>query len=159
MTIYNVQPSYPTGISLVPYVVGEIVDMETSNTVTRNCETTAGIAFGLASGRGVKDGGCVIGGTNFVGISVRDITLDPINAPSMTSDIYPQNSNVALITFGAVAVQATVACAPGDPVWYNTTNGVFANATGTNLVQIAGAQWQTTTALNGIGVIKLGTMT
>src|SRR3974390_1850215 len=158
MTIYNVQPSYPTGISLVPYVVGEVVDMETANTVTRNCETAAGIAFGLACGRGLKDGGCVIGGANFVGISVRDITLDPINATSMTPDVYPQNSNVALITFGAVAVvnSGAAGVVPGAAVTSPPPPGAINPASGT---AIPGAQWQTTTASGAVGVIKLGTMT
>jgi hypothetical protein len=159
MTIYNTQPSYPTGIGLVPWAVGQVANMEKHDIVSRTCETAAGIAFGLACSHGTKDGTAVIGGTKFEGISVRDVDLDPILAANYAVDIYPQNTTMGLLTFGAIAVTAVAACAPGDAVWYNNTTGQLTNVTGAGWTQIAGAQWQTTTGAGAVGVIKLGTMT
>jgi len=159
MTIYNVQPTYATGISLVPYVVGEMPDMELANVISLNCETVAGIAFGLAVGQGVNDDGCVIGDAKIRGISVRDVTLDPSLAPSNTPDIYYQNTEVAVLNFGIIAVvNGGAAAVPGDPVWYSTTTGALQNATAAGFTQIPGAKWVTTTAGAAVGLIELGTM-
>ena len=67
------QTRYSPGIAYG--VEGMISDMTPSSVATRICETAAGIPFGKAVSWGTNAKGCVIGGSSFLGLSVRDITL------------------------------------------------------------------------------------
>lgn len=127
-----VQQTYRPQIA--PAYVGMIADMSLSSVQTRLCETVAGIGFGLAVGQGANTKGAVIGGSNFVGISVRDVTLDrvalnPLNTgPLVAADTYPQYSNMAVMSQGRIWVSADSDVAPGDSLFYNTTTGVLSNS-------------------------------
>lgn len=117
---------------------------------TRIVETVAGIGFGLAVGQGTNDKGAVIGGTlaNFVGVSMRDITL--VNA---TPDTYARYQNMAVMTEGDIWVAPTVAVSPTDPVHYDAATGKFATSGGSG--PIAGARWMTSADANQPAVLRL----
>lgn len=108
--------------NMVDGIAGMVGTMVPSNADTRNCETAAGIGFGLACGQGSADKGAVLGGTlaNFVGVSVRDVTL--VND---VADEYQQNQSMSVHTDGDIWVQTSVAVAVGDPVHYDATTGIF----------------------------------
>jgi hypothetical protein len=115
-----------------------IADMTKSDVQTRLCETTAGIGFGLAVSYGTQsDEGAILGGTNFLGISVRDITLNrvPIDPLSLTLsennpvDTYLQRMNMGVMTRGHIWVRAGGPAAPGGALFFDA-NGKLCSAAG-----------------------------
>jgi len=119
-----------------PGVVGMIVDETQASVATFQCGTPAGIGFGLAVSQGSQDTQAVLGGaTKFIGITVRDVTLDglPIDplaaiSPAAPVDTYQNLANMAVMTTGHIWVLAKAAVVAGDPLFYNATDGGFINA-------------------------------
>jgi hypothetical protein len=121
-----------------------LADMTERSISTWVNETAAGIPFGAAVGWGVtsdfygRTRGCVLGGSAFIGISIRDITLslspvDPYSNTLNPVDAYGLRTNVAVLTRGRIWVTAGSPVNPNDPLFYNTTTGAFANsASGTS---------------------------
>lgn len=107
--------------------VGQKVNGEEYNAVTRLAEDAAGLAFGKPVARGAGDQGCLLATAgniaNFLGISVRDVSVRP-----SAGDKYPQNGNATILTSGAIFVKLDGACAPGNPVRYDTGTGNFTAA-------------------------------
>jgi hypothetical protein len=128
---------------------GQVASMREYDSITRSCETAAGIGFGLAVGRGSADHGCVIGGALniFLGATIRDVTL-----MSSQSDKYAQYQNVGILAMGDIWVQVTGTPGPGDPVHFNASTGVFAASAGSG--PILGARWIETSE-NGLGRVYL----
>lgn len=129
-----VQNSYrPT---LAAGIIGMISDTTTSERSTRLVETAAGIGFGLGCSFGASDKGCVLGGANFLGVSVRDVTLDrlPLDplallpSESNAVDAYPKFFNCSIMTRGHIWVKAGANVVPGAAAFYNTTSGIFTNS-------------------------------
>lgn len=116
---------------------------------TRVCETSAGIGFGLACSKGAADIGAVLGGTNFVGISVRDITL-----VHTTPDKYAQYDNMAVAIRGDIWVRVSGAVTAGQQAHYNTSTGALASSGGT---AITGAKFVTSAADGALAILRLGT--
>lgn len=116
-----------------PGFAGMIADMTNASVNTRICETAAGIGFGLAVGQGTGDKGVVLGGASFVGISIKDITmngvpLDPRSNTLGTLDTYPQNFNMGVMTRGHIWVQPMGIVAAHGNVYYSTSTGQFAGS-------------------------------
>jgi hypothetical protein len=137
-----VQTSYRPQIA---YGLEGMISEETGSEVgTRLCETAAGITFGKAVSQGSRAKGCVLGGANFVGVTVRDITLalvsvDPLSAVDNALDTYGQWTNVAVLTRGHIWVKPQGLVAPYNDVYYDTASGKFGNsATG-----LAASGWVT----------------
>jgi hypothetical protein len=128
---------------------GQVASQREYDSITRTCETSAGIGFGLAVGRGSADHGCVIGGALniFLGATIRDITL-----MGSQVDKYVQYQNVGILSMGDIRVQVTGSPAPGDPVHYSATTGIFAASAGSG--PILGARWLETSE-NGLGRVYL----
>lgn len=136
-----VQSTYRPQIA--PAALGMIADEASADVTTRICETAAGIGFGLAVAQGVGDKGCILAtGSTFLGISVRDVTLDrlPIDplAPDLTliaADTYPQYSNMAILTRGDIWVNTygfgDTGVKAGDPVYFDATGRLCNNTGGT----------------------------
>lgn len=117
---------------------------------SRIVETAAGIGFGLACGRGTGERGAVLGGAQFAGISMRDITQD--GGLAGTVDEYPQYGNIALMTKGLIWVAAGAVVEAGDLVHYNETTGALSNAGGT---LIANATWESSAAEGDLAKVRL----
>lgn len=100
-------------------------------------ETAAGIGFGLAVSRGTSEKGVVIGGTAFVGVTFRDITL--VQRLGEAVDTYRQRDLAGICVRGDIWVNVTTAVARGDAVIYNATTGAFGGAAGQSLTH---AKWQ-----------------
>jgi len=120
---------------IAPAVAGMIADEVRASVDTRIVETSAGIGFGLAVGQGTKDDGCVLGGSNFVGITVRDVTLDrlPIDPLSIAVnpapvDTYQQYQNAGVLSTGRIWVVPGANVTAGDGLFYSTTTGVLTNS-------------------------------
>lgn len=130
-----------------PAVAGMIANMETYNTVTRTVETAAGIAFGKPAFQGTADDEVAVTGTAILGITVRDVTLDVVNA-----DKYVEGASAAVMTQGVIWVTAGEAVAAGDPVYVTAADGTFKKTASGN-VAMANARFDTS-ASNG-GLVKV----
>lgn len=118
------------------------------NTKTGICETAAGIGFGLAVSQGAADQGVTLGGSAFVGISVRDVTL----VDASVLDKYPETKNMAYLTRGMIYASPAVAVVAGDVVTYDTATGRLSNTGGT---AIPGARWRDSAAGDGVARVEL----
>ena len=107
--------------------VGQKVNGEEYNAVTRVVEDAAGLAFGKPVARGAGDQGCLLltagNVANFLGISVRDVSVRP-----SAGDKYPQYGNATILTSGAIFGKLDGACTPGQQVRYDTATGNFTAA-------------------------------
>jgi len=117
---------------------GMIANGETSNRITRTCETAAGIGFGLPVYRGTGDHGCVSTvGTlaTFLGWTVATSAL----APSTDADEYQQYDNVTILTSGAIYVAVKGVVTDGAPLTVGTGGGAadLVGATGADATHIA----------------------
>lgn len=118
---------------------------------TKICETVAGIGFGLAVSQGSADRGAILGGTAFVGITRKDITLPNVSTPG--PDIYQRYDNMGVLTMGDLWVVAEGAVVAGEAVYYNTTTGALGHSGGT---KIEDARWMTSAAGGALAVVRLG---
>jgi hypothetical protein len=119
-------------------LVGMIADQvpHTINTRLADVAAGAGIPFGIAVSQSpTLDKGCIPGGANFIGITVRDVTadrtlIDPMSVDGVFTplDTYGQRVNVGVLSRGHIWVLAGSGAAAGDPLFYNTANGGFANS-------------------------------
>lgn len=150
-----VQTTYPTGQAAGK--PGLWVNMENYNSITRICETAAGIGFGLAVSRGTGAKGCILGGTlvGFLGVSLVDITL--VTPAGGTVDVTPRYKNMGVGTLGKIWASPYEIVAINDPVWFNATTGRFGKATGAGIVgPIVGASWESAAAADGLAKLSLG---
>jgi|GEM_PF-1388279 len=118
---------------IAPAVEGMISEMTGSEVGTRICETPAGITFGKAVSQGNRSKGCVLGGASFVGISVRDITLDLVSVDPLSTvpnplDAYGQWTNVAVLSRGHIWVKPQGLVAANDAAFYDPATGRFGNS-------------------------------
>lgn len=119
---------------MAPAYAGMIANGETSNRISRTCEDSAGIPFGVPVYRGVGDHGCTrTPNALLLGITIADETLGLL--AGQTPDRYQQYDNVAILPLGVIWVVA------GEAV----TDGAPAYDTGTAIVDTVGSN----TALSG----------
>jgi hypothetical protein len=131
------------------WIEGMVLNMEPNVIVSRECEDVEGIAFGKVGVQGTLDHQVVDSEATvkFVGIAVLDAT--------QPTGKYEQYATAALMKKGVIVVQASVAVAVGDPVYYVPATGVLTNVSTSNTL-IAGAQWDTSTAGAGLAALRLG---
>lgn len=115
-------------------VAGLVANMMDAAIRHKVVETAAGIGFGLAVSQGTGDGGCVLGSTKFIGVTVRDVTValaqvDPLSDTPNTVDTYGLYTNAAILSRGDIWVVAGNNVAAGDAASYNTTTGAFSTGT------------------------------
>lgn len=131
------------------WVEGMVLDMEMSVILSRECEDAEGVAFGKVAVQGTGDHQVVDSEATvkFVGIAVLDET--------QPTGKYEQYATGAFMKKGVIVVQASVAVAVGDPVYYVPATGVLTNVSTSNTL-IAGAQWDTSTAGAALAALRLG---
>lgn len=148
-----VQNSYSETIR--PAAAGMVANLTNADADTRIVETLAGIGFGLAVGQGAAARGAVLGAAaaaGFVGISIRDVVLDPSDG-----DAYRQGAGIAVLTEGDIWVVAGGAVAPGDNVVFEAATGILSSlAADATHFAVAGARWMTAAASGGLAVLRLG---
>jgi hypothetical protein len=118
---------------IAPGLVGMPADGTPHSDMSRTVETAGGIGFGLAVSQGTQDLGCILGGSSFVGVTVRDITvnqvsIDPLNTTRPAVDVYPQWDTAAVRTRGNIWVLAGSDVAAGAGLFYDTTAGLFSSS-------------------------------
>jgi hypothetical protein len=140
-----VQSTYP--VNIVAGLAGQPADMTNFVNDTKNCETVAGIGFGLAVSQGAADRGVTLGGAAFVGISVRDVTLTSVNA-----DKYPRYASMSVMAKGDIWAVALNGAAIGAQVLFDAATGDLGKTAGT---AIAGSRWMTAASAGGLAIARL----
>ena len=105
------------------------------------------IPFGYAVSKGDADDGVVAGGTLFVGVSVRDITL-----VHDTADRYEEGDNVGVLTRGDIWVLVEEAVDTQTAAKYDTSTGQLGKAAGT---AITGAYWVKGAGAGELAILRL----
>lgn len=103
---------------------GMVANGETSNRITRTCETAAGVAFGQPVYRGTGDHGCTATvGTlaTFLGWTIAHAGQALI--AGQDADEYQQYDNVAILTLGAIYVNVKGAVTDGAAITVGTGGG------------------------------------
>lgn len=146
----------PTQTSYTPTLlralVGQVVNMEAHNVVSRETGGTVSIPFGKPVLQGPTDKSIVpvAGNTSaFVGISC----LDPTTFPA-APDMYQVGETASVMTMGVIAVITAVPVTPYQPVYYDA-NGNWTNiATGNTAVPRA--TFDRTSDSNNLTDIRIG---
>jgi len=109
---------------------GMVANGETSNRITRTCEDSAGIPFGVPVYRGTSDHGCTrTPGGQLLGISIATSGL-----PAATdADEYQQYDNVAIMTGGVIWVTAGEAVTDGAQA-YDTGSAIVDTSTDNDIM-------------------------
>lgn len=127
---------------------GAIANEEPRVLISRNVEDAAGIAFGLAVMQGVADKGCVVSdGSAFLGVTVRDQSVDPA-----TPNLFAEDEEARIMTKGVIWVENSGGVAAGDRV-EALADGALGSTTGAG---ISGARWDTTAADGVLAQLRLG---
>lgn len=120
---------------IAPFLLGLIIDENDAETLTKVCNTAAGIPFGVAVSQDTVDKNCVLGGTKFIGLTQRDKSLalaaiDPLSLNDTPNplDAYGQWTNVSIMTRGRIAVRAGANVSAYDSLFYDTTTGLLTNS-------------------------------
>lgn len=103
---------------------GMVANGETSNRISRTCETAAGIGFGQPVYRGSGDHGCTLTiGTlaTFLGWAIA--SGGQALVAGQDADEYQQYDNVPIITLGAVYVNVKGAVTDGAAITVGTGGG------------------------------------
>lgn len=133
---------------------GLVADMSDCTIETRNVESAAGIAFGVAVGQGTADKGAIklpSTAAAFIGVSVRDVTID-----HNTPDLYAENDNIGVLTEGTIWVTCDGNVAANQNVTFSTATGLFGTiaADGTHLL-VTNAKWISSASSGGVAKLKL----
>lgn len=132
----ELQTTYATGPAKA--YAGMIANGETSNRISRTCETAAGIGFGLPVYRGTGDHGATSTvGTlaAFLGWTVATSGL----VANTDADEYQQYDNMTILTSGAIYVAVKGAVTDGAPLTVGTGGGAadLVGATAADATHIA----------------------
>jgi hypothetical protein len=130
------------------WVEGMVLNMEPNVIVSRICEDAEGVGFGKVAVCGDRDDTVTDSEASkkFEGIAVLDATRP--------TGKYEQYDTAGIMKKGVVVVQASVAVAKGDPVYFVPATGVLTNSASSNTL-IAGAQWDTSTSGAGLAALRL----
>lgn len=94
------QSTYSDNISAA--VAGLVANMESCNIITKQIEDTGGVGFGKAVFQGTADDGVTATSSAlFVGITVKDVTVD-----TSTADTYDEDDNLGVLEEGVIWVTA-----------------------------------------------------
>lgn len=123
--------------------------------VSRNIEGVAGIGFGVAVSRGTdKENQASIGGTDFLGITVR--SLDKEGAANTGAIQWNEKEAAPILRSGYLWAVCPSGCNPGDDVIYTTLTGVLDSGTvSSGETQLEGGQWDTVASAGELAVIRL----
>jgi len=134
---------------------GQIYDLSPFNVVSRSVEGAAGIGFGVAVSRGTdKDNQVVIGGSDYLGVTVRSLDREADNAAGAIE--YAENESAGIMRDGYIWAICPTGCIPGAAVLFNNTTGILdAGTAGGGETQLNGSSWESTSAAGELGVIRL----
>lgn len=149
----SAQTSYARNIPVA--YAGLIYALAPHDNISRDVETVAGIEFGVAVSRGTdKERQAVVGGTDFLGITYRDLGRE--GAANTGAIKYSEKETAGIMRKGYIWATIPTGGNPGDSIKYNNTTGVLDVGTaGVGETQLDGAQLDTVAAAGELGVIRL----
>lgn len=133
---------------------GGIYALHDQDIDSRAVETAAGADFGIAVSRGTDlEKQCVIGGTAFIGITVRSVDREGLGDGTVK---YAQTETAGIMRKGYIYVTLAAGGNPGAALKYDNTTGVIdVGAAGAGETQLDGAELETVTAAGALGVVRL----
>lgn len=138
------------------FYAGQLVDIHDFDAVSRAVETVTGADFGLAVSSGTNgEEQCVIGGTAFLGITIRDLAKE--GAYQSGAIKYNEGETASVMRTGYIAVVCPSGAAYGDAVKYTDATGVIdSGAPAAGETAIANARWETVTVAGEVGIVRIG---
>lgn len=128
---------------------GQVADTITFDAVSRQVQP-ATLAFGRAVIQGTAADQVNVGAAGvFIGISVRDLGLDPAQG-----DQYIQGDTAAIMIRGSIFITATDVVAAGNPVFRTPTGLLVATSAGNTAV--ANAIFETGGGIGSLVRVRLG---
>lgn len=136
---------------------GGIYALHDSDIISRSVQTVAGVGFGVAVSRGTDlENQCVIGGTSFLGVTVRSLDREGADATGAIS--YSEKETAGIMRNGYIWAVCPTGCNPGDSVNYVNATGVLdSGAAVAGETQLDGATWETVAAAGELAVLRLET--
>jgi hypothetical protein len=145
-----VQTIYDTNIA--PAYEGMIANSEDITIVSKQVQTVAGIGFGKPAFQGTQDD--QIKAVNDGSAIFRGITVGTHFGSQGLADLYARYETCPVMVQGVLWVQASVAVAVGDLVYFVPATGVWTNvATANTLVQRA--TWDSSTTGPGLAKLRI----
>lgn len=143
----TIQTTYPNDIPVA--YAGAIADEQADfNLISRTVEDSGGIAFGLAVIQGTDDDGIVVGdGTGFLGVTVRDQSVDPADPNE-----FAYQDSARIMTKGTIWIANDGGVSAGDPVSVGADGALGTGGS----VEVAGARWDTTATDGNLAILRLG---
>lgn len=133
---------------------GLLFDLNPHERVSRDVEGVAGIAFGVVVSRGTdKDKQCVVGGTDFLGVTIRDLGQEAaINTGAIK---YDEKTTAAILRDGYIWAICPTGCVPGANAFYDNTTGILdAGAAGGGETQLNGSSWESTASAGELAILR-----
>lgn len=140
MTSHNIHGSYDASLPLG--YRGMIATANQRDAYSYKIESSAA-GFGLAMGQGSADRGAVLGGSDFVGITIAD--------KSLIDETYAVGATASLLRQGVIWVTAATEVSPGDAVTYASDGTLGAGLANT----ISGARFDGTASPGALVRISL----
>lgn len=133
---------------------GLLFDLNPTERISRAVEGAAGIPFGVVVSRGTdKDKQCIIGGTAFLGVTIR--ALDREGAANTGAISYAEKESAAILRDGYIWAICPTGCVPGANVKYDNTTGVLdAGAAGGGETQLNGSSWESTASAGELAILR-----
>ena len=149
----SAQTSYTRNLRVA--LAGLVYAQAPHDIISRAIETVAGAAFGLAVSRGTdKDEQAVIGGSDFLGFTVR--ALDTEGAANTGAIKYNESESAAILRLGYIWAVCPTGCVPGDLVNYVIATGAVdsgAAVAGEQLID--DAQWDSSASAGQLAIIRI----
>lgn len=143
----TVQTNYADDMA-VSYAGAIADEQEECNLISRTVEDLGGVGFGLAVMQGTNDEGVVVGdGTEFLGVTVRDQSVDPDDPNE-----FAHYASARIMTKGTIWVANDGGVSAGDPVSL-AADGALGTG-GSN--EVAGARWDTSATDGNLARLRLG---
>lgn len=137
-------------------LAGLLYALDPKEIASRSVETVAGVEFGFVVSRGTdKDKQVVLGGSDYLGITVRELTRE--GAVNTGVVIYKENETAAVLRSGQIWAICPDGCVPGDVVNYVTATGVLgAGAAGAGELAIPNATWDSVASAGALAILRIG---
>lgn len=131
---------------------GQVADESSHDIATYTCQDST-LGFGLAVTKGTADDAVTKGGAvaGFRGVTVRDCTV----RVGSTGNEFAQYDDVGVLWRGDIFVTTKAAVAAGGDVYYDSSTGLWDDASGGNVGPVKGAVWVTSAGSGELAILRL----
>ena len=134
-------------------LAGQLVGHSDIDSVSKAAEGVIG--FGKVVSRGTdKNLQCVLGGSEVLGVSIRDINRE-VNATTGEAE-YNDGEQVAILRVGTLFVRVASGVTAGDTACYNTTTGEIKPGTaGASEADLVGMYFDSNASAGGVAKLRV----